>query len=144
MGTLAGIAKGLEILKTVNEFSNEIDDKIKSADFKMQVADLRHLLADSKIALSEAKEAIAERDAIIEELKKVQASKMKTIAYRGFNYGVEGNQSIGLPFCPHCEKEGMQMQVSEAHLGGHFCSVCNTKYSSCPGELPVGFYSTSE
>ncbi len=141
---LTAVGKAIEIARS----AKKLGDEINNAELKYQLAELYTLLADTKMALADAKQVIAEKDAEIEKLKKIQSSKMRTIKYRGYNFGIdENNKSIGRPFCPACEqKSGFQIQISRGISNHDLCPTCKAVYStsSYPWRLPEGYEIPSE
>ena len=128
MTGLSAASKALDIAKSLREFESKLND----ATFKHQIAELYTVLADTKMALADARQEIADKDAEIAKLKAVEASKMRTVSHRGYNFGIDENgKSIGRPFCPACEqKSGHQVQITRG-LGKHdFCPSCQAVYGT--------------
>ena len=139
MTGLTAISQALDIAKKLKNFENELND----AEFKNQLADLYMALSDAKISLADARQLVADRDAEIASLKAVASNKMRTVSYRGYNFGIdEDGKSIGRPFCPVCEKkQDMQIQITRG-VGKHdLCPSCKGVYGTggYPWKLPDGF-----
>ena len=140
MTGLTAISQALDIAKKLRGFEKQLND----AEFKYQLAELYTSLSDAKIALADARLVIAERDAEIAQLKEKDSAKMRTVSYRGYNFGIDENgESIGRPFCPVCEKkEGMQIQITRGLRGvADLCPSCKAVYGSggYPWRLPDDF-----
>lgn len=137
MTGLTAISSALDIAKKLQNY----DKQFNEAEFKLQIAELYTSLSDAKIALSEAKQQIVEKNTEIKQLKDKQSKKMRTVNYRGFNFGVgTDGRSIGRPFCPICEqKQDIQVQITRNLSKGDFCSCCEAIYSSYPWQLPKDY-----
>lgn len=136
---LSAISQALEIAKKLKQFEKQLDD----AQFKLQMSELYVSLSDAKIALADARTEIADRDAEIARLKQVAATKMRTVSYRGYNFGIDDNgRSIGRPFCPVCEKQkGIQIQITRGGSRPDFCPSCKAEFGTggYPWRLPDDF-----
>lgn len=137
---LAAASQALEIAKQLREFDKSFQD----AEYKLKIAELYTALSDTKMALADAREALQSKDATIADLKRVQAGKMRTVAYKGFNFGIDAKgEPIGRPYCNVCEqKTGLQVQISNVH-GVIYCSQCKTTHPASPKELPREFWPSS-
>ena len=136
MTGLSAIAQALDITSKLRN----LDEELNTAEFKIQIADLYMSLSEVKISLADAKHLIAMRDAEILSLKNIASSKMRTVSYRGYSFGIdEQGKSIGRPFCPVCEKkENLQIQITRATSTKDLCPACNAVFGSSgyPWKLP--------
>jgi hypothetical protein len=139
MTGLSAASKALEIAKSLREFESQIND----ATFKHQISELYLALADAKIALADARQEISDKDAEIAKLQAVEASKMRTVSHRGYNFGIDDSgKSIGRPFCPVCEKtKGIQVQITRGLSKHDLCPSCHAVYGTggYPWKLPDDF-----
>ena len=136
---LTAISQALDITRKLKDFENDLNN----AEFKIQIADLYMALSSAKIALADTNQLLAEREAEIYRLKNHASNKMRTVSYRGYNFGIdEDGKSIGRPFCPVCEKkDDMQIQITRATSKHSLCPSCKAVYSSngYPWKLPDDF-----
>ncbi|MCM2561010.1 hypothetical protein M8756_01880 [Lutimaribacter sp. EGI FJ00015] len=139
MTGLSAAAKALEIAKSLREFEGKLND----ATFKHQIAELYTALADAKMALADARQELSDKDAEIARLKAVDASKMRTVSYNGYNFGIGADgKPIGRPFCPVCEKtKGIQVQITRGLSKHDLCPSCKAVYGTggYPWKLPDDF-----
>lgn len=137
MTGLSAAAQALDITRKLRDLEKDFD----RAEFKMQIADLYTALSDARMALADAKEELAKKEAEIRSLKEAKTDKMRTVAHRGYNFGIDGHgKSIGRPFCPVCEKtKGIQIQITKGTGRHDICPSCKAAYSDHPWRLPDGF-----
>lgn len=94
---LGAVGAAIDIAKKLKELEKQYND----AEFKLQISELMIALAETKSALAEAKQTITEKESELRALKDAKAAKMRTVSYRGYNFGIDANgKSIGRPFCP--------------------------------------------
>ena len=134
MTGISAISQALDITKKLRD----LDKKFDESEFKMQISDLYLALSDAKIALADAKLELSNKDAEIDKLKSVHNSKMPTVTYKGYNFGIdEDGKDIGRPFCPVCEKtKDIQIQLIRVSSRADLCPSCNAPYSGYPYRLP--------
>lgn len=140
MTGLSAVSQALGIAKKLKEF----EDEFKNAEFKLQIAELYSSLADVKIALADAKIAIQDRDEEIASLKAKADNRLKTVSYKGYNFGIDADgKPIGRPYCPKCEQvSGLQIQISHAMDRHDMCPSCKAIYSDNPKSLPSSLLPT--
>lgn len=133
IGGLAAVSQALDIAKKLRDFEKQFNN----AEFKLELAELYSKLADTKIALSDAKQLLQDRDEEIKLLKQNKEERVKTISYRGFNFGLDqSGRPIGRAFCPVCEKKGEQIQLTRLKGRAEQCPSCDAKYDGHPTYLP--------
>lgn len=136
MTGISAVSTALDIAKKLKELEKQYND----AEFKLQIAELLMALADAKAALAEARNSLIEKDDEIRALKDAKAAKIRTVQYRGYNFGIDAaGNSIGRPFCPVCEKKGIQIQLIRATSTKDMCPSCKAPFGGHPYKLPVGF-----
>lgn len=137
MSIAAGIAALTAALKTIKALA-EIDKDLSKAELKMKMADLHGSLADARIALSDAREELAAKDREILRLSETKAGRLKTVQHRGYSFGI-GNDGkpIGRPYCPVCEQQGAQVQLTRVSARFDICPKCKAPYSGHPFQLPA-------
>lgn len=136
MNGLGAVSAAIDIAKKLKELEKKYND----AEFKLQISELLLSLADAKTALAEARQGLLDKDEEIRSLKEAKDSKMRTVQHRGYNFGIDATgKSIGRPFCPVCEKKGIQIQLTRATGRHDICPACKAPYSSHPYTLPADF-----
>jgi hypothetical protein len=130
---LSAASSAINIAKQLKEF----EKKFNEAEFKLRISELLLSLADVKESLADARQTILDKDEEIRALKAAKAASMRTVSYRGYNFGIDAEgKSIGRPFCPVCEKKGIQIQLVRATSRHDICPSCQAPYSDHPYKLP--------
>lgn len=120
---LAAAAQALGIVKQLRE----IDHAMNVGDLKAKMADLYGKLANVRMALTDAQEALRVKDAEIAALKKRQIEEKPMIEAHGFQHEEVDGKPKGLPFCPNCLLEGVQIRPAKMNLG-YMCPRCKSQF----------------
>jgi hypothetical protein len=104
-GAMASAASALTIVKQLND----IDRSLSEGELKAKIASLYVSLADVKMALADAHQELQAKDHEIAELKKRTAIAKPMIELHGFQYEEVNGKANGLPFCPNCLLENVQI-----------------------------------
>jgi hypothetical protein len=123
-GAMASAASALTIVKQLND----VDRSLGEGELKAKIASLYVSLADVKMALADAQQEIQAKDHEISELKKRTATAKPMIELNGFQYEAVDGKASGLPFCPNCLLENIQIRPVKS-LSGHQCPKCKSHYS---------------
>ncbi|MBB5045927.1 hypothetical protein HNR60_000662 [Rhodopseudomonas rhenobacensis] len=124
-GALASAAAALNIVKQLND----VDRSLGEGELRAKIASLYVNLAEVKMALADAQQEIHEKDREIAELKKRTALAKPMIEVHGFSYeAVEGKPTGGLPFCPNCLLEEVQIRPVKV-LHAFQCPRCKSHFS---------------
>jgi hypothetical protein len=118
---LASAAQALNVVKAIRD----IDNAMGVADLKAKMADLYGNLAEVRMALTDAQDALRTKDAEIAELKKRKAEAKPMVEANGFQYEEVDGKPKGLPFCPNCLSEGVQMRPAKV-LHAFQCPRCKS------------------
>jgi ribosomal protein L29 len=122
---LASAAQALNIVKQINE----IDRSLSEGELKAKMAELYMSLADVRMALSDAQQELHAKDREIADLKKRIADEKPLIEVNGYKYEEVGGKPKGLPFCPNCLLEGVQIRPAKVfHV--YKCARCKSHFSS--------------
>ena len=134
LSTASAAIELLKQLRTVDKLASDTEAKLRMIDLQEKIADL-------KTALIDARDRIADLERENGQLKAVRSRQMRTVSYRGFNFGIdEGGKPIGRPFCPNCEQSnGRQMQLSKGPGRYDFCPACKATFGDAPYKLPEGY-----
>lgn len=136
VGALTTVGQALDIAKKLKDMEKGLGE----AEFKLQIADLMMKLADAKVALASAITEVEGLKTEIRDLKQKKASRMRTVTYRGYNFGIDANgKQIGRPYCPVCEAKGMQIQLTQVSSTLDMCPSCKAEYRGHPWRLPPDF-----
>jgi|KBSMisStaDraftv2_1062788.scaffolds.fasta_scaffold830844_2 Zn finger protein HypA/HybF involved in hydrogenase expression len=122
---LASAAQALNVVKQLRE----IDTAMSVAELKAKMADLYGKLADVRMALTDAQEEVRVKDAEIAVLKKRQIEAKPTIEVRGFQHEEVDGKPKGLPYCPNCLLEGIQIRPARV-LHAYQCPKCKSNFSN--------------
>ena len=140
MNGLTAVSKAIDIARALKGIEGHVND----ATFKLQIAELHSALADAKIALADAREELASKESEIKRLNEIQGSKMRVVAYKGYNFGIDvENTPIGRPFCPICEqKQNLQVQLVRGSSTHDLCPSCKGIYADYPRKLQIKLITT--
>jgi hypothetical protein len=105
----------------------DIDSALSVADLKARMAELYSSLADVKMALTDAREEIRTKDEEIAAPKNRDAGAKPLIEKDGFQYEMFDGKPTGLPFCPKCLRDGIQIRPVN-RLSGFQCPRCKANY----------------
>jgi hypothetical protein len=120
---LASAAQALNVVKALRE----IDSALSVADLKAKMAELYGSLAEVRMALTDARDEIRAKDEEIALLKKRQLEIKPMIEQHGFQYEMIEGKASGLPYCPRCLLDGIQIRPAK-QLTGHQCPKCKSHY----------------
>jgi chromosome segregation ATPase len=123
-GAMASAASALTIVKQLND----VDRSLSEGELKAKIASLYVSLADVKMALADAQQEIQAKDHQIAELKKRATTAKPMIELNGFQYEEVDGKANGLPFCPNCLLENIQIRPVTS-LTGFQCPKCKSHYS---------------
>jgi Zn finger protein HypA/HybF involved in hydrogenase expression len=121
---LAAAAQALNVVKQIRD----IDNAMSVAELKAKMADLYGKLADVRMALTDAQEEVRAKDAEIAALKKRQIEAKPMIEAHGFQHEEVDGKPKGLPFCPNCLLEGIQIRPVKV-LHAFQCPKCKAHFS---------------
>jgi Zn finger protein HypA/HybF involved in hydrogenase expression len=127
MDFAAGLAAAAQALNVVKQI-RDIDNAMSVAELKAKMADLYGKLADVRMALTDAQEEVRAKDAEIAALKKRQIEMKPMIEAHGFQHEEVDGKPKGLPFCPNCLLEGIQIRPVKI-LQAYQCPRCKSNYS---------------
>jgi transposase-like protein len=85
-------------------------------------------LADVKMALADAHQELQAKDHEIAELKKRTAIAKPMIELHGFQYEEVNGKANGLPFCPNCLLENVQIRPVKV-LQAYLCPRCKAHFT---------------
>jgi len=80
------------------------------------------------MALADAHQELQAKDREIAELKKRTATAKPMIELDGFQYEEVNGKANGLPFCPNCLLENVQIRPVKV-LQAHQCPRCKSNFS---------------
>jgi hypothetical protein len=123
-GAMASAASALTIVKQLND----VDRSLSEGELKAKIASLYVSLADVKMALADAHQELQAKDREITELKKRTATAKPMIELDGFQYEEVNGRANGLPFCPNCLLENVQIRPVKV-LQAHQCPRCKSNFS---------------
>lgn len=127
---LAAAGQAMAILKGLRELDKSYDQVV----LKGQIVDLMDQILDIRVSLQDAKAALEEKDQAIAQLISANATKVKTVMYRGYRYaemdGDPGKPS-GRPYCLRCEQRDGRLMGTVANTKGRgvMCPDCNSTYT---------------
>lgn len=141
MTGLAAAGQALDIVKKLRDLEKNFD----AATYRMEIANLMMALSDTRIALADAQTTIAEKDAEIRRLSEVAASKVRTVKFQGFAFGIDADgKQLGLPFCPACiANTGKQVHIVQLVQEFHQCPICKAMYNDPPRTVPASLLPSS-
>jgi DNA repair ATPase RecN len=123
-GAMASAVSALTIVKQLND----VDRSLSEGELKAKIASLYVSLADVKMALADAQQELQAKDQEIAELKKRATTAKPMVEVHGFQYEEVNGKANGLPFCPNCLLESVQIRpVKVVH--GHQCPRCKSTFS---------------
>jgi len=121
---LASAAQALNVVKQLRE----IDSAMNVAELKAKMAELYGNLADVRMALTDAQEELRAKDAELAALKKRQIEQKPMAEVHGFMHELVDGKPKGLPFCPRCLLDGIQIRPVKV-LHAYQCPNCKSHYS---------------
>ena len=123
-GAMASAASALTIVKQLND----IDRSLSEGELKAKMASLYVSLADVKMALADAQQELHAKDHEIAELKRRAANIKPMVELHGFQYEEVNGKANGLPFCPNCLLENVQIRPVKV-LHSYQCPRCKSNFS---------------
>jgi hypothetical protein len=120
---LASAAQALNVVKALRE----IDSALSVADLKAKMAELYGSLAEVRMALTDARDEIRAKEEEITALKRRQIEAKPMIEQHGFQFEKVDGKASGLPFCPNCLLEGVQIRPVK-QISGHQCPKCKSQF----------------